>query len=231
MQRNRDPFRLVITGGPCAGKTDLWRFLGAAFPAAIPVPEAATQLILAGKSEETLGLESFQRAVFQRQWALEEEALGRGLFLLCDRGLLDGLAYLPDLFFFLKVSREEVMNRYAMVLQLEVIRDPRAYGVYCKNNPARREEHARALALERAVGRIYERHPAYVFLAGSLKAKRQEGLRVVRERLAEKRPDLLCCPHGSVNHARPSRPMSHSPPVAPAAKPEREGRARRKTRG
>lgn len=194
-RKNKDPFHVVITGGPCAGKTELWRFLGKEFPHGVPVPEAATQLILAGKSEDTLGLEGFQLAVFERQWALEEEARKKGFLLLCDRGLPDGLAYFSGLFSCLDVSRDAVMNRYAMVIQLEVIRDSRAYAMHCRSNPARHEEHARALALEREIKRIYEEHPGYVFLSGSLEEKKREALRMLLERLVAVRPDLLSCPN------------------------------------
>lgn len=185
------PFRIVITGGPCAGKTQVWRFLGEAFPAGVPIPEAATQLILGGKSEGSLGLEEFQRAVYERQLALEEAGREKGLLLLCDRGLLDGLAYFPSLLACLDVSQDEILARYAMVIQVEVIRDPQAYGLHFSNNPARREDHTRALALERELERIYERHPIYVFLSGSLEEKKREALRLVRERLAALRPDLV----------------------------------------
>jgi len=184
------PFRVVITGGPCAGKTEVWRFLGEAFPGGVPVPEAATQLILDGKSEDSLGMEGFQRAVYARQSALEERGRDKGLLLLCDRGLPDGLAYFPGLFDCLGVSRQEVLSRYAMVIQLGVIRDPQAYGRHFSNNPARHEGHARALALERELQKIYEGHPTYVFLPGSLEEKKRESLRLVRERLAALRPDL-----------------------------------------
>jgi len=187
----KDPFRVVITGGPCAGKTEVWRFLAEAFPQGVPVPEAATQLILAGKSEENLGLEEFQQSVYERQRALEEEALKRGALLLCDRGLLDGFAYFPGLFACLGVSQEEVSSRYAMVIQLEVIRDSRVYNQHFSKNPARHEEHAVALVLERALKRLYERHPAYVWLSGSLEEKKRAALRLLRNRLAALRPDLL----------------------------------------
>lgn len=184
------PFRIVITGGPCAGKTAVWRFLGEAFQGGVPVREAATQLILDGKSEDSLGLEGFQRAVYERQLALEDGGLEKGLLLLCDRGLLDGLAYFPSLFACLDVSREEVLNRYAVVIQVEVIRDPQAYSLHFSNNPARHEDHTRALALERELERVYERHPSYFFLPGSLEEKKREALRLVRERLVSLRPDL-----------------------------------------
>lgn len=181
--KKTEPLRVVITGGPCAGKTELWRFVCEKSPRAVPVPEAATELILAGRSENSLGLVDFQLAVFERQWALEDEALKKGPLLICDRGLLDGLAYLPGLFSCLHVSQEEVMDRYALVIQLEVIRDPRAYAMHGNSNPARHEEHPRALALENEIKRIYEGHPGYVFLSGSLEEKKRKALRILRNRL------------------------------------------------
>jgi predicted ATPase len=190
-QARKDPFRVVITGGPCAGKTEVWRFLGEAFPKAVPVPEAATQLILAGTSAGSLGREGFQRAVYERQQELEEEALKRGAFLLCDRGLLDGLAYFPGLLPCLGVSEKDVLSRYAVVIQLEVIRDRRVYDLHVGKNPARHEEHAAAMSLETALKRLYERHPAYVWLSGSLQEKKREALRLIRIRLAALRPELV----------------------------------------
>jgi predicted ATPase len=189
-QGKQDPFRVVITGGPCAGKTSLWRFMAQAFPQGIPVPEAATELILAGKSEDSLGLERFQRAVYERQQALEQEALNKGLLLLCDRGMLDGLAYFPGLLPLLGDSRERIMSRYDLVIHLAVIRDARAYAMHFNNNPARHEEHIRALEIEERIKGIYENHPAYAFLFGSLERKKQEARGLLRERLADLRPDL-----------------------------------------
>jgi hypothetical protein len=173
----------------------VWRFLGDHLPQGVPVPEAATQLILAGKSEDRLGKEGFQRAVYARQQELEAEAMKRGLLLLCDRGLLDGLAYLPSLFTDLEFSREEVLSRYGMVIQLEVIQDSRAYDLHFSTNPARHEIHAAALALEKSLSMIYEKHPAYVFLTGSLEEKKRTSLRLLRERLAAVRPDLEAKPN------------------------------------
>ena len=155
------------------------------------MPESATQLILAGKSVGSLGREAVQRAVYERQRALEEEALKRGDFLLCDRGLLDGFAYFPELFTCLGVSQEEVSSRYAMVIQLEVIRDPLVYNQHFGKNPARHEEHAAALALERALRVLYGRHPAYAWLSGSLTEKKRAALGLLRDGLASLRPDLL----------------------------------------
>jgi predicted ATPase len=190
-ETGKDPFRVVVTGGPCAGKTEVWRAMGEAFPHAVQVPEAATRLILAGRSERSMGLERFQRAVYGEQLALEEQALRKGSLLLCDRGLLDGLAYYPGLLSLLGVSQKDLLRRYDMVLQLEVIRDPRLYREHVGNNPARREPHGRALAIERALQRVYEGHPCYAFLGGSLEKKKQEAFRQIRDRLEDLRPELV----------------------------------------
>jgi hypothetical protein len=185
-----DPFRVVITGGPCAGKTEVWRSLGEAFPQAVLVPEAATRLILAGRSEQSMGLELFQRAVYREQFALEEQALQEGPLLFCDRGLLDGLAYFPGLSSLLEVSQTDLLRRYDMVLQLEVIRDPRLYREHAGNNPARWEPHGRALAIERALRRVYGGHPAYGMLGGCLEEKKRAAFRRIRDRLGALRPEL-----------------------------------------
>ncbi len=185
------PFRVVITGAPCAGKTGVWRFLAAALPGSVPIPEAATELILAGSSEFSLGLEGFQREVYERQRTLEEEGAGMGSLLLCDRGLPDGLAYFPDLFARMGVSEGALLKRYAVIIQVQVILDPDTYLLHCHSNPARHEAHDRAVDLERRIRGIYAAHPDFFFLRGSLEEKQQAALRVIRDRVAALRPDLF----------------------------------------
>ncbi len=178
------PFRVVITGGPCSGKTSLWERLGQRCPGAVPVPETATELILSGLTPKKMGPEAFQRRVFQRQLNAEAAALEQGVFLLCDRGLADGQAYFPALFSSLNVSVEEVLARYGLVLHLEVVRDPEAYASFARHNPARSEDHAGARSLDRAIQRVYEAHKGYFHLTGSLEKKTEEACHLLRERCA-----------------------------------------------
>jgi predicted ATPase len=178
--------RVVITGGPCAGKTELWHFLGSRFPQAAQVAEAATELILAGEAPEQVGLEAFQRKVYQIHSLREEEALRRSPFLLCDRGLPDGLAYLPDLPRILGIDLEELLQRYDLVLQLAVIPDGETYRRHAHANPARREDHAFALTLEDRLARIYGAHPGYLRLGGTLEEKMREAVRILLEALAKR---------------------------------------------
>ncbi len=175
------PFRVAVTGGPCAGKSSLCRLLGAKFPEAAVVPEAATEVILSGQTPERIGQELFQQKVYERQVVLEREALRRSPFLICDRGLPDGLAYCPGIFQRLGVSLDAALRRYAVVLQLAVIPDPESYRLHCAENPARREDYGRALVLEKNLRKIYSSHPSYHFLWGDLEAKFKAAVRILFE--------------------------------------------------
>jgi predicted ATPase len=180
------PFQVVVTGGPCAGKTEICRFLVREISGAVPVSEAATDLILSGQTEERLGLEAFQKRVFEMQRAREEEALGQGPILLFDRGLADGSAYFPPLLSSLGISAEDVLRRYDLILHLKVIQDARAYEKYARTNPARKEDHPRALELDEAIRRIYSPHPAYFSVEGSLEEKKSKALQIVQTHLGER---------------------------------------------
>jgi len=93
--------KIVLTGGPCSGKTTLVEHLRAAGCAT--APEAAIQVI--GELTAELGLEG-QRAWRNTHWAAFQERVARlqieceraaqcggADLLVCDRGLLDGIAY------------------------------------------------------------------------------------------------------------------------------------------
>jgi predicted ATPase len=100
--------RIVLTGGPCAGKSTalvrLHRHLEGHNVKVYLVPEAATLLLGGGivvKDAPLAHMVSFQRSIIRIQMALEEaftsfaRVAARAAVLLCDRGVLDGGAYLP----------------------------------------------------------------------------------------------------------------------------------------
>src|SRR4051812_35381169 len=100
--------RIVLTGGPCSGKTTVQRALSEEFhDEVVLVPEAATMLLdhgfpVPGK-HLPWGQEwqaTLQAAILPLQRALEDAyllvAANRGSQLVvCDRGVLDGAAYTP----------------------------------------------------------------------------------------------------------------------------------------
>ena len=103
-------YRIVLTGGPCAGKTTalarLSGFLSERGFRVFTVPEMATMLFVNGASIADLvkhgdpAVMAFQRAVIDSQLAVEDAfgrvaaATGSPSVLLCDRGVLDGAAYM-----------------------------------------------------------------------------------------------------------------------------------------
>ena len=95
--------RIVITGGPCAGKTTLMGLLAAAFVGrgreVVLVNECATELLAQGITPDSCGsVLGFQRHVFDLQLQKEDRLAGMSsdAVVLLDRGLMDNAGYLPD---------------------------------------------------------------------------------------------------------------------------------------
>ncbi len=86
--------KIVITGGPGCGKTTLCKEL--AKLGYTIVPEAATYHI---KDRHSKGVkepwleEDFQRRILDYQLEWEHEAKQKQGIVVCDRGIIDGLAY------------------------------------------------------------------------------------------------------------------------------------------
>jgi predicted ATPase len=123
---------VVLTGGPGAGKTTLLRELARVGHAV--VPEAAIDVIAeliaeqgaieAVRSWRQSHPVDFQLRIANRQVALE--ALGRSLatpLLFCDRGLIDGVAYLERLGIEAPVVLQQQIElaRYDTVFLLETL--------------------------------------------------------------------------------------------------------------
>lgn len=110
--------KVVITGGPCSGKTSLIERISE-FGYTV-VEEAATQIISKGIYHPQKEPLKFQRHVLSRQIFLEKKAESEtdGL-IFCDRGIYDGLAYLR--FFNVPEDKLELPERwnYLMAFHLE----------------------------------------------------------------------------------------------------------------
>lgn len=102
-------YKFVISGGPCAGKTTAMErlpvFLSERGFRVFVVPEAATMLWLNGAAfsdlENPKCAFAFQQFVIRTQMQLEDSFLnfakstGQDSIILCDRGVMDGSAYVP----------------------------------------------------------------------------------------------------------------------------------------
>ncbi|AKU95382.1 hypothetical protein AKJ09_02046 [Labilithrix luteola] len=162
------PKRIVLTGGPGAGKTATLEVVRHHFSAQVHVlPEAAGILYGGGfpRHSTNAGSRAAQRAIFHVQRELErgseEERIAETI--VCDRGTLDGLAYWPgaedDFFRDVETSIDAELARYAMVVHL---RTPSVHDGYNHENPLRIESARQAAAIDARIGRIWSRHPRVV---------------------------------------------------------------------
>ena len=100
--------KIVITGGPCAGKTTALEYIKTVFSekgwTVLFVPETATELINAGVTplscknnfEFQCGL---MRLQIEKEKVYQRAALGmrsEKVLLVCDRGTIDNKAYMGD---------------------------------------------------------------------------------------------------------------------------------------
>lgn len=177
--------KLVLTGGPCAGKTEilsrLTQILEARGYKIITVFEAATALILNGiHPSNEISLDEFQNFVFDIQKNNEDLFTKAAdyynddkVIVFYDRGLLDGCAYVDKETTFKSILEKrnmtfaDVYSRYDAILHLVTAadgaekfyqwNDPSKEGV--GNNAARSESPAEARQKDKATLNAWIGHP------------------------------------------------------------------------
>ena len=187
--------RIVLTGGPGAGKTAILELIRRSFcPHVLVLPEAAGILFAGGfpRGPAPELLRAVQRAIFYTQRELEATALA-GRVSVCDRGTVDGAAYWPgpdDLWTAVGTTRDAQLRRYDAVIHL---RTPTTDHGYNQANPLRIETASEAAAIDERIFAAWDGHPrrrVIEAMPGFLtKAKR--ALELIREELP------LCCQHPS----------------------------------
>ena len=124
------PRRIVLTGGPGAGKTVVSRDIAARHPDRFAlVPEAATQVYDALQTRwdrlDLDGRRDVQRKIYRLQVDQENRTLAAnpGKMLLLDRGTIDGAAYWPEgpeeYWRDLQTTLDAELSRYDKVIWLE----------------------------------------------------------------------------------------------------------------
>ncbi len=173
----KDIWMIVITGGPCSGKTSgiaaIVRFLSERGYKVLVVPETATKFIMGGILPGELG-SAFQDEILidiltQEQRfiasAMHYRKQGRKVVILCDRGTMDGKAYMRPAEFrsLLKrhdtTEREICNQRYHAVMHLRTAADGAEEYYTLKNNAARSESPDLARKLDQATLDAWQRHP------------------------------------------------------------------------
>jgi predicted ATPase len=183
------PRRIVLTGGPGAGKTAVLELVRQSFSERVCVlPEAASILFGGGFPRGAAPGErrAAQRAIFAVQRELEAWGAEQAAdFVLCDRGTVDGAAYWPGpdtLWDQVGTSREAEFARYEVVIHM---RTPPLGNGYNHQNPLRRESAEEASRIDQRIAAAWTGHPRYVVVesASEFVLKAERAIQAVREAL------------------------------------------------
>lgn len=164
--------RIVVTGGPGAGKTAVLELARRSLCGHVEVLPEAAGIVFGGgfpRSKVDLPCRAAQRAIFWVQSELESLAASNNELatVLCDRGTLDGLAYWPgprdEFFADLHTSLYEELRRYEAVIHLRVPEDPAAY----LGTSLRQETHREALEIDARLIEVWADHPQRVIIDGT----------------------------------------------------------------
>ena len=169
-------YKIVITGGPCAGKTTAMSWIQNAFTKrgykVLFVPETATELISGGVAPWTCGSNlDYQKCQIRLQ--LEKEAIfeqgarsmkADKVLMVCDRGALDNKAYMtPDewktLLNEFGTSEVELRDHYDAVFHLVTAAKGAMDAYTLANNAARTETPEQARALDEQMIAAWTGHP------------------------------------------------------------------------
>jgi len=156
--------KIVLTGGPCAGKTTalakIEQDLTEKGYRVFIVSESATELIKSGISPDIkngVSLYEFQKIIMLYQLQKEEfyEKIAKDFpsdkkVIIYDRGLMDNKSYITDLEFKdiledtsrklnINLTETDIINRYDMVIHLVTSAEGNAKNYTLENNAARTE--------------------------------------------------------------------------------------------
>lgn len=155
--------RIVLTGGPGAGKTAVLELIRQSLCKHLCIlPESAGILFGGGFPRGALAGErrAAQRAIYFVQRELEASLESSDVAIaLCDRGTVDGKAYWPgpdDLWTSVGTTHAAELSRYDAVIHL---RTPQARDGYNHANPLRIERADEALAIDAKIASAWASHP------------------------------------------------------------------------
>lgn len=155
--------RVVLTGGPGAGKTAVLEMLAHLVCPHVVITRESAGILFAGgfpRRPDAAARRAVQRAIYHVQLELEELAAANNpALVLCDRGIVDGSAYWPgpDTFWdAIGMTRATALSRYDAVIHLRTPDGPNGYG---HQNPVRIETPAEARAIDERILEAWDGHP------------------------------------------------------------------------
>ncbi|MBQ9227769.1 MAG: AAA family ATPase [Eubacterium sp.] len=170
--------KIVITGGPCGGKSTAMSWIQKAFTergyAVLFVPETATELITGGVAPWTCASNlDFQKCIARLQVEKErvftEAARSMAadkVLIVCDRGAMDNRAYVTDAEFeevlrAVDANEVELRDSYDAVFHLVTAAKGAEAFYTTANNSARTETAAQAAALDDRFISAWTGHPHF----------------------------------------------------------------------
>lgn len=171
--------KIVVTGGPCAGKTTGMSWIQNAFTemgyAVVFIPETATELISGGIAPWTLN-SNFDYQICQMKLQIEkekvfEEAAGKiynydKVLIVCDRGTMDNKAYMTETEFKnalyeLNLNETELRDTYDAVFHLVTAAKGAEEYYTLSNNQARTETIEEAAEMDDRLISAWTGHPHF----------------------------------------------------------------------
>jgi predicted ATPase len=187
--------RVVLTGGPGAGKTAVLELIRLFFCAHVKkLPEAASVVFGGGfpRGDTIAQRQGAQRAIYHVQRELEAVAEAEdAAVVLCDRGTVDGAAYWSgpgDLFTAVGTTRVAELARYDAVIHLAT---PTSTAAYNHDNALRIESIEEAAAIDRRIRDAWAGHPRRMFIEATddFLTKASRAMAKLRDEVPE------CCRH------------------------------------
>ena len=168
--------KVVITGGPCAGKTTALSWIQNSFAKSgykvLFVPETATELITGGVAPWTCG-SNYDYQVGQMRLQFEKEQVFYNaaktmkedkILIVCDRGMIDNRAYMTEEEFqkilgLMNLNEVEVRDSYDAVFHLVTAAKGAVQFYTTENNEARIESVEQAIDLDDRIEAAWTGHP------------------------------------------------------------------------
>ena len=170
--------KIVITGGPCGGKSTAMRWIRSYFEergyTVLFVPETATELITGGVAPWTCGKNVDHQKCQMRLQLCKEEVFAYAastmpcdkMLIVCDRGALDNRAYMNEEEYreslaYIGKNEVELRDSYDAVFHLVTAALGAEKFYTTANNAARTETVEEAIALDNKIISAWTGHPHF----------------------------------------------------------------------
>ena len=183
-KRNVKISKIVLTGGPCAGKTTALTWINNYFSkrgyTVLFVPETSTELITNGVAPWTCGTNCDYQILLMRLQKVKEQIYDEAaktmksdkILIVCDRGILDSKAYMKDIEFKkmmkeLETNETKERDSYDAVFHLVSAAKGKEEAYTLANNVARTENIEQAKKLDDKIISAWTGHPHFRIIDNS----------------------------------------------------------------